>query len=344
MRPLSAPSSLAVREALLRLLSGKDLSRLQLQQAIADLLSGEAPPAQVGALAALLRIKPRPDEELAVALEAFRARTQRLSHPLARVLSCSTPGCESTHAASLLPAVALVCSAAGLPTVETVQEGAVRGAGSVEVLEALGVPLELDPSVLGARLARHQVAFAPAQALLPGLRHLLGGRVELGFISVFQLLASLLDPAGAQVHLVGGHDPAMLERVARLMARSGNTRCWVVRGLDGLDALSPSGPSEVASIEEDGHIRLFTLSPSDAGLATLPTGALEGGGPADQARALSALLAGEDGPLRTAVLLNAAGALFLAGMAPSLAQGAELAARAIDSGAAMGQLAALTGR
>ena len=253
------------------------------------------------------------------------------------------PGSESLQAKNVFSAVALVASAAGLSCVETVQQGGAGRCGSAELLAALGVPLDRDSESLGRDLEVVGVAFARVATLLPGLRHLAGGRAELGFTSVFQLLAALVNPAGARHHLLGCQDAGALEQVARLLGRLGSARVWAVRGLDGTDALSPSGPSEVASLEEDGHVRLFTVTPADAGLESAAPGALEGEGPDEQARSLRALLSGKESALRTAVLLNAAAGLYVAGRAPSLRQGAELAAQAIDSGAAMGKLAGLTG-
>ena len=344
VRPLSAPTSLAIREALLRLLSGQDLTRLQMTQAMEALLAGEATPAQVGALAAILRLKRETDEELAAALETCRTRLPKIPHTRSPLLACATSGSESLHAKNVFSGVALVASAAGLACVETVQQGGAGRCGSAELLAAVGVPLDRDVAALGLELEAVGVTFARASVLLPGLRHLVGGRAELGFASVFQLLAALVNPAGARHHLLGCQDAGALEQVARLLGRLGAARVWAMRGLDGTDALSPSAPSEVASLEDDGHVRLFTITPADAGLEPAPAGALEGGSPDEQARSLRALLSGEESALRTAVLLNSAAALYLTGRAASLRQGADLAARAIDSGAAMGKLAALTGQ
>lgn len=338
---LAPPASPAVSEALRRLLSGSSLSRLQLQQAVAALLAGEATDAQVGAFSAVLRLRRAPETELAVLLESLRGRLERLPRTTSTLLSCGTAGSEIGEPHPLHTGTALVIAAAGLPALESVQEGGAHGLARMALLEVLGVLKPTDASGLGEVLARHGVAFSPLRPLLPGLKHLTGPRAELGFPNVFQVLATLLNPGGAEVLYLGGHDASALEWMARLVGRFGTTRCWVVRGLDGLDALSPSGPSEVAALGPDGHVRLHTVLPEDAGLELVAPGALSGSSPVEQARALRAMLAGEEGPLRTAVLLNAAGALLAAEQVSSLAEGATLAARAIDSGAAMGKLVAL---
>ncbi|HLT30969.1 MAG TPA: anthranilate phosphoribosyltransferase [Myxococcaceae bacterium] len=344
MSALAPPANPAVSEALRRLLSGASLSRLQLQQAVAALLAGEATDAQVGAFSAVLRMRRAPETELAVLLEALGARMERLPRPPHDLLSCGTAGSEVGDPHPLHTGTALVSAAAGLPALEVVQEGGTHGITRMALLDALGIPGSRDADALGAVLERHGVAFAPLRPLLPGLKHLTGPRAELGFPNVFQVLATLLNPGGADTLYLGGHDAAALEWMARLVGRFGTPRCWVVRGLDGLDALSPSGPSEVAALGPDGHVRLHTVLPEDAGLELVAPGALCGSSPVEQARALRAMLAGEEGPLRTAVLLNAAGALLAAERVASLAEGATLAARAIDSGAAMAKLVALAER
>lgn len=313
-------------------------------QAVEGLLSGEAGPAQLGAFAAALRMKRATDEELATAAEVARARAQRLAPEVPGLLDCSGTGGDGGRSLNVSTAMAFVLAAAGVPVAKSVGRAVTSRCGSAEVLAALGVPLERSPEEVVHDLRAHSLAFLHTPTLHPGLRNLMGRKAELGFASFVNLLAPLINPAGVRDHLVGCHDASALEQLARVLARLGAQRVWVVRGRDGLDELSPSGPTEVAALQPDGTVRHFTVTPAEAGLAPVPAGALEGGEPQFNAWHIGRLLTGDSTPLRTAVLLNCAAALVLSERADTLREGAELAAQAIDSGAAMAKLAALAQR
>ena len=334
-------ASLAIREALTRLLARQDLTRLQMTQAMEALLSGEASPAQLGAFAAALRLKGETDDELTAAAEAVRARAVRLSPAVPRLLDVCGTGGDGARSLNVSTAAAFVLAAVGVPVAKSVHRAVSSRCGSAEVLSQLGVALERPPEAVARDVELHGLGLLHGPTFHPALRNVLGQRHELGFASVFNLVLPLLNAAGAREHLVGCHDERQLEQLARVLGRLGSTRAWVVRGRDGLDEVSPCGPTDVAALTPDGQVRFFTLTPEEAGLTSLRPGALEGGSPADNASRVRALLAGEESPLRTAVLLTCAAALLLTERAPTLEVGAALAARALDSGAAMAKLAAL---
>jgi anthranilate phosphoribosyltransferase len=163
----------------------------------------------------------------------------------------------------------------------------------------------------------------------------------MGFHSFFNLLGPLTNPAGARYQLLGTFAGERLEQTARVLGRLGSRRAWVVHGEDGLDEVSPCSPTNVAELREDGTVRLFTVNPEDAGLERVPREAIAGGEAEENARRLKALLEGERSGIRTAVLLNAAAALVVVGLAAELREGVKRAEEAIDSGAAARKLAAL---
>jgi anthranilate phosphoribosyltransferase len=313
-------------------------------QAMEGLLAGEAGPAQLGAFAAALRMKGETDEELVAAAEVLRARAVRL--PAAGLpqgmLDCAGTGGDGAHTLNVSTATAVVLAASGVPVAKAVHRAVTSRCGSAELLAALGVPLERSAEECAADLQARGLAFLSTTALHPGLRNVLGRKSDLGFPSFLNLLVPLLNPAGVRDQLVGCRDGAALEQLARVLGRLGTRRAWVVRGQDGMDEVSPSAPTDVAALQADGTVRFFTISPQEAGLAPVPPESLEGGEPAANARALRSLLTGGGTPLRTAVLLNCAAALVLSGRAPSLREGAARAAQAIDSGAAMAKLLALS--
>jgi anthranilate phosphoribosyltransferase len=163
----------------------------------------------------------------------------------------------------------------------------------------------------------------------------------MGFHSFFNLLGPLTNPAGARYQLLGTFAGERLEQTARVLGRLGSKRAWVVHGQDGLDEVTPCGTTNVAELREDGTVRLFTVTPEEAGLERVPREALAGGDAQENARTLKALLEGERSGVRTAVLLNAAAALVVVGQVDTLREGVKKAEAAIDSGAAAGKLAAL---
>jgi anthranilate phosphoribosyltransferase len=206
------------------------------------------------------------------------------------------------------------------------------------VLGALGVNLDAPFPVIEQAMAEARVAFLLAPRHHAAMRHVAGARVELGTRTLFNLLGPLSNPAGVRRQLMGVFSARWLRPLAETLGRLGAERAWVVHGSDGLDELTVTGPSHVAAWEE-GRVREFTLTPEDAGLSRGSPAALKGGDAAENAEALRAVLVGRGtGAYRDAVLLNAAAALIIAGRAGDLREGAALAARSIDDGAARAAL------
>lgn len=332
---------MTLKEALGRVIGRRDLTREEMAAVMGQMLGGEATPAQVGALAAALRMKGETEDELLGAAEAMRARAARLFPKAAVVLDTCGTGGDGAHTFNISTAVAFVAAGAGVTVAKHGNRAVSSRCGSSDVLAALGVPMERSHALVQQDIDERGIGFLFAPSHHSAMKHVAGARREIGFHSVFNLLGPLTNPAGARFQLLGTFAGERLEQTARVLGRLGATRAWVVHGRDGLDELSPCGLTDVAALDADGRVRRFEVHPEEAGLAPVTPDAIAGGDAAENAARLTALLAGERSGVRTAVLYNAAAALLVVGRAASLREGVERAAESIDSGAAAGKLRAL---
>lgn len=324
---------MTVPEALARVLAGGDLSEAESAALWDRVLAGEVTPAQLGGLLIALRMKGETTAELAGAVRALRARAVPIPDvPPGTIDTCGTGG-DGAGTFNVSTAAALVAAGAGVPVAKHGNRAMSGAVGGADVLEALGVAIELPPPVLAACLRRVGFAFLFAPALHPGLRHAAAARRELGVRTLFNLVAPLANPAGVRRQLVGVADPARIEQLATVLARAGAERAWVVSGENGLDELGLEGESRVAELL-DGVVRVHTVRAAEVGLAPAPAAALRVASAAESARRVRSVLEGERGPARDVVCLNAGAALVVAGVVADLAAGVARAAAAIDSGAA----------
>ncbi|RKG89854.1 anthranilate phosphoribosyltransferase [Corallococcus terminator] len=335
---------MTLKEALGRVVGRRDLSREEMASVMGQMLAGEASAAQVGALAAALRMKGETEDEILGAAEAMRACAARIS-PVAEVVldTCGTGG-DGAHTFNISTAVAFVAAGAGVTVAKHGNRAVSSRCGSADVLAVLGVSMERAHAQVTRDIDEHGVGFLFAPSHHSALKHVAQARRDLGFHSVFNLLGPLTNPAGARYQLLGTFDRQRVEQTARVLGRLGSRRAWVVHGHDGLDEISPCAPTEVAELRADGTVHRFTVRPEDAGLETISRDAIAGGDAEENAGKLRALLAGERNGIRTAVLLNAAAALLVVGLVDTLKDGVKKAEHAIDSGAAERKLAALIER
>ena len=335
---------MTLKEALGKVVGRRDLSREEMASVMGQMLAGEASAAQVGALAAALRMKGETEDEILGAAEAMRACAARIS-PVAEVVldTCGTGG-DGAHTFNISTAVAFVAAGAGVTVAKHGNRAVSSRCGSADVLAALGVSMERAHAQVTRDIDEHGVGFLFAPSHHSALKHVAQARRDLGFHSVFNLLGPLTNPAGARFQLLGTFDRKRVEQTARVLGRLGSRRAWVVHGHDGLDEVSPCAPTEVAELRADGTVHCFTVTPEDAGLTTISRDSIAGGDAEENARMLRALLAGERNGIRTAVLLNAAAALLVVGQVDTLKDGVRKAEHAIDSGAAERKLAALIER
>lgn len=314
-----------------RLVEGHALTAEQARDFFAACLRGEPTPAQVASAVTAMRMRGETVDEIAAFALAMRQAALTLDHPYDAIDTCGTGG-DGAHTFNISTAAALVLAGAGVKVAKHGNRALSSKSGSSDVLSALGVNLAADQAQQRRALDEAGIAFLFAPHYHGAMRHVGPVRAEIGFRTVFNLLGPLSNPAGARRQVMGVYDPRLLEPLAEVLGRLGAVRAWTVHG-QGLDELTLTGPTEVAEWR-DGAARRFQVAPEDAGLARAEIEALRGGDAEHNAAALSALLDGAPGAYRDVVLLNAAAALVVADRAADLAEGATIAAAAIDDGRA----------
>ena len=319
-----------------KLTAGKGLSADEAQAAMDLIFAGEATPAQVGAFLAALRTKGETVEEITGCARSMRAHCTPVvtRHPVV-VDTCGTGG-DGVGTFNISTTAAFVVAAAGLPVAKHGNRAASSRSGSADVLEALGVRIDLQPEHVGACLDEVGIGFLFAQRLHGAMRHAAGPRRDLGVRTVFNLLGPLTNPAGAQCQVIGVPEAGLVPMIASVLAALGTRHALVVHG-QGLDELTLTGPSLIAETDAQG-LRTYEVAPEDVGLRRAPRGAIMGGTPAENAEISLAVLRGAKGPQRDIVCLNAAAALLAGNAVADLRQGVERAQAAIDSGAALRKL------
>jgi anthranilate phosphoribosyltransferase len=333
--------SVDFKAVLARVAEGKSLGETEAESAFAMIMSGDATPSQMGAFLMGLRLRGETVDEIAGAARTMRAKALAIDAPPGAIDTCGTGG-DASGSFNISTAAALVVAGCGVPVAKHGNRALSSCSGSADVLKALGVDIDADFATIRACLWEVGIGFLMAPRHHSATRHVAPTRVELGTRTIFNLLGPLSNPAAARRQLVGVFAPQWVGPLAEVLGRLGTERAWVVHGA-GLDELTTHDVSRVAALA-DGRIETFELTPADFGLAPARLEDLRGGDPEHNARLMRAVLAGAGGPLRDIVLLNAGAALVVAGRTTALADGIELAACSIDSGAAGRVLAALVAR
>lgn len=330
-----------IRQALELLLDGRSLARRQAREVMAAIVTGQATPAQIAAFLAALRAKGETVDEIAGCAEAVRDHALPVRPARDDLVDTAGTGGDGRATLNISTAAALVAAAAGAAVAKHGNRAVSSACGSADVLEALGFVLDLPPERIARSIDELGFGFLFAPAHHPGFRHAAPVRRELGVRTVFNLLGPLTNPAGARAQIVGVYGPELVRPMAEALRRLGARRAVVVHGAGGIDELSPAGVNLVCEVEE-GRIRERALDPLDLDVPRCSPEELRGGSPGENAAAIRAVLSGRDrGGRRSAVLLNAAAALVVAGLAQDLREGLAGAAEAIDSGAAASRLEAL---
>jgi anthranilate phosphoribosyltransferase len=301
--------------------------------AFAAMLNGAAPDEEVVAFLTGLADRGETAVEIAAAAAALRARMISVAAPEGAIDVCGTGG-DGHHTLNVSTAVALVVAACDVPVAKHGNRAASSKAGAADTLEALGLDLDRAATSAEATLRELNIGFLFAQAHHPGLARLAPVRRAIGRRTIFNLIGPLANPAGVRRQLIGIARPAYVPIYAEALARLGTDHSLIVSGDEGLDELSTAGGNDVAEIDGRGLVAMRRWTAADAGLPSHPVSALRGGDAAHNAAALRALLKGEPGAYRDAVLFNAGAALIVAGAAETLADGVEEAAEAIDKGLA----------
>ena len=328
--------------AIRRLAQGESLSAAQVAAAFGAVMSGDATPAQIAALLVGLRVKGETATEVAGVANALRAAMVPLPVDGASELvdTCGTGGGAVTTF-NISTAAALVAAGAGVRIAKHGNRSFTSRSGSADVLEALGVPLDASADVMRDVLRRAGVVFMFAPTLHPAMRHVGPVRRELGIPTVMNIVGPLANPAGAGRQVVGVADRGRMPLLAGALASLGSTHALIVHGEPGMDEVSPIGPTYVAEVR-DGAVKEWVIDPRQLGFNSSDVSDLAGGDPAENARIIESVLAGQ-GPAgaRAAVLLNAAAAIYVSGVVTTLSDALAKAREALDSGAgkqALGRL------
>ena len=342
-----------IKQAIAKVVERQDLSEAEMIDVMDQIMGGEATAAQVGAFITALRMKGETVAEITGAARVMRARATPIR--AGRVLdldrddinidretildTCGTGG-SGTRSFNISTTVALIVAACGVKVAKHGNRSISSACGSADVLEALGVNLDVTPEVVERCIAELGVGFLFAPALHGAMKHAIGPRKEIGIRTIFNILGPLTNPAGADRQVLGVYREDLVETLARVLAGLGCRRGFVVHGLDGMDEVTLTGPSRIGEIR-DGEVSLTTVTPEDFGLACVPLSELQGGDAVRNAEIVREILTGGKGARRDVVLLNAAFALVAAGVTADLKAGFSLAAGAVDSGAAMSKLQGL---
>ena len=344
-------SSPIISEALRALVDRRDLSRIEAAAAMEAIMSGSATNAQIAAFLTALRMKGETVEELVGFAQVMRQKVMRIRTRADEVAAltgtdrdmlidtCGTGG-DASGTFNISTATAFVVAGAGLKVAKHGNRSASTLCGSADVVETLGVKLELTPTQIARCVNEVGIGFMYAPLLHTAMKHVMPARREIAIRTVFNLLGPLTNPAGANAQVIGVAAAALTEQLARVLAELGTTRAFVVHGADGLDEISNTGESRLSEVRE-GTVRTFTVQPEDFALPRATIKELQGGDREQNAQIIRLLLEGQQGPRRDIVLMNAAAALVAGARARDLKEGVALAAQAIDSGAARQKLEAL---
>ncbi|MGH2662117.1 MAG: anthranilate phosphoribosyltransferase [Actinomycetota bacterium] len=329
-----------ITTALARLLEGQDLSRAEAREVTDQIMRGEATPAQIGGFLIALRMKGETADEIAGCAEGMRAHALSVRPQREDVIDTAGTGGDGAGTINISTSAALVAAAAGAAVAKHGNRAVSSASGSADVLEALGFDLDLEPDRIARSIDDLGFGFLFAPAHHPAMRHAGPVRKELATRTVFNVLGPLTNPAGAGAQVIGVYAQSLVPTIAEVLSRLGSRHALVFHGAGGIDELSPAGPNLVYEVIGD-RVRESAVDPADLGLPRCDPADLSGGTPHENAADIHRILEGAPGPKRDAVLLNAAAALRVAGIASDLAEGLAAAAEAVDSGAAADRLEAL---
>ena len=312
--------------------AGSHLSRAEASDAFDAILSGEVTPAQMGGFLMALRVRGETVEEITGAVAAMRAKMLPVAAPAEAIDIVGTGG-DGSGSYNVSTLAALIVAACGVPVAKHGNRAASSKSGTADTLAALGVKIGIAPDQVERCIREAGIGFMMAPTHHAAMRNVGPTRVELGTRTIFNLLGPLANPAGVKRQLIGVFSAAWLQPMAEVLRNLGSQRVWITHGADGLDEMSTTGPTKIVELK-DGSIRGFEIAPEELGLTRVDLADLKGGDAVHNAAALREVLAGARNPYAEIAMLNAAGALVVAGKARELAEGVAMAGEALASGAA----------
>ena len=326
-----------IKEAIIRLSQKQDLSYDEAEQVMNEIMEGKATDVQMSAYLTALSLKGETIDEITASAAGMRAHCIKLLHNM-DVLEIVGTGGDGANSFNISTTASLVIAAAGVPVAKHGNRAASSKSGAADVLEALGVKIDLPPERSAQLLKKIQICFLFAQNYHIAMKYVAPIRKELGIRTVFNILGPLSNPAGANMELMGVYEEELVEPLAQVMAKLGVVRWMVVYGQDKLDEISMSAPTSVCEIR-DGWFQSYEIAPEQFGYTRCTKEELTGGTPEENAEITRKILSGEDrGAKRCAVCLNAGAAIYIAGKAATMEEGVRMAERLIDEGAAAGKL------
>lgn len=342
-----------IKEAIGKVVLRQDLIETEMIEVMNQIMGGEATPAQVGAFLTALRMKGETIEEIAGAARVMRDHAtpirvgkaldidrEEINLDRETILDTCGTGGSGTKSFNISTTVAFVVSACGVKVAKHGNRSISSACGSADVLEALGVNLNVTPQQVESCINEVGIGFLFAPALHGAMKHAIGPRREIGIRSIFNILGPLTNPAGADRQVLGVYDEKLVDMLAKVLAKLGCRRGFVVHGQDGMDEITLTGPTRVAEINA-GQVSVSTIEPEDFGLRRCLLSDLQGGDAGENAAIVRDILTGNEGPKRDVVLLNSAYALVASGIVENVESGLQKASSTIDAGLAKAKLEGL---
>jgi anthranilate phosphoribosyltransferase len=329
-----------IKEAIAKVVQMENLNEAEMMEVMDEVMEGQATPAQIAALITALRIKGETIAEVTGAARIMRQKATRIDARSPVIVDTCGTGGDGRNTFNISTTAAFVVAAAGLTVAKHGNRAVSSGCGSADVLEALGVNISAAPEIVEECVQQIGIGFLFAPRLHGAMKYAIGPRREIGIRTIFNMLGPLTNPAGATCQLIGVYDPRLTEMFAGVLKNLGTKRAFVVHGSDGLDEATITGETRVSELR-DGMISTYNIDPADLFDGSYSIEALRGGDATANARITKDVLTGQNGACRQIVLLNAALAIAAGEKAGSLKEGIQVAADAIDSGAARKKLQAL---
>ena len=325
-----------IKEAIIKLNNKENLTYDEAYETMNEIMSGQASQIQISSYLTALGMKGETIDEITASAEGMRNNGDRINHKL-DVLEIVGTGGDKSNSFNISTTSAMVIAAGGVKVAKHGNRAASSKSGAADVLEALGVKIDISPEKSLELLNEIGICFLFAQKYYSAMKYVAPVRKELGIRTIFNILGPLSNPAGANMQIMGVYDEKLVEPLARVLSNLGVKRGMVVYGQDGLDEISMSSPTTICEVN-NGELSTYVIRPEDFGYQTCSKSELVGGTPVENAAIAKNILSGEKGSKRNAVTMNAGAALYIAGKADSFKEGISLAEKIIDSGMALKKL------
>lgn len=327
-------------DAIKQVIENKHLTMDEAEQVMDIIMSGEATPAQIASFITALRMKGETVDEISGFAKVMREKASRITPEVVDIVDTCGTGGDQLHTFNISTTAAFVVAGVGIPVAKHGNRSVSSKSGSADVLEALGIRIDLSPEEVKSCIEEIGIGFMFAPNFHGAMKHAIGPRREIGIRTVFNILGPLTNPASATAQVLGVYDPSLTEVLALVLGNLGVKHALVVHGYDGLDEISNTGESMISELK-DGKVATYMITPADCGVARAAIGDLKGGSAEENAAITLDVLKGTKGPKRDVVLMNVAAALIAADKAESFIEGMAIAAESVDSGKALAKLEAL---